>query len=281
MLLGIIITASVICVLTLLIAAFVNSSGARNVVEKEMRREKILEYLPGTNCGACGCDSCAELAMKIATGECPASACRSGGAAVAQAIGVLTGGDDGVREPLRAQVMCSCTYDNAGVKYEYDIENGVCDCAAVMSLGGGEKNCRFACIGMGSCQKSCPYGAIDIINGAANVDYQKCTGCGICTEVCPKHLIKLIPYDTYFWVGCSSKDPAKRMAEKCSVGCSGCGKCEKLCPEKAIKVKDNVAEIDYNICTGCGVCYNVCPEGIIWKADTVGVSDLIFTKGRK
>ena len=111
---------------------------------------------------------------------------------------------------------------------------------------------------MGSCQKSCPYGAISIVNGTASVDYRRCTGCGICTDVCPKNLIKMIPYDTYYWVGCSSKDRA----------------------EGAVTVKDNVAVIDYTVCTGCGACFRVCPEGIIWKADAVGASDLVFSKGK-
>lgn len=281
MLLGVIITVSALCLLTLLVTAFISGSGSKSRVEAEIKKERILEYLPGDNCGACGCESCAALAEKIACGEATPSACRSGGAPVTQAIGVLLGNEDSYTEPLRAQVMCSCTSYTADVKYEYDGDSGVLDCAAVMRLGGGERDCRFACIGMGSCAKSCPYGAIETVNGTAQVDYRKCTGCGLCTDACPKSLIKMIPYDTYFWVGCSSKDTGAKTATKCSVGCSGCGACERVCPEKAITVKDNVAEIDYSVCTGCGACYTSCPEGIIWKADAVGVSDLIFTKGRK
>ena len=281
MLLGVLITVSVIMVLTLLISAFITGSGNKEIMDNEVKREKILEYLPGDNCGACGCRDCAELAMKIAKGECSPSSCRSGGAPVAQAIGVLVGSEDGGREPLRAQVMCSCTDRTASSKYEYDSDSGELDCLAVMNLGGGERSCRFACIGMGTCRKSCPYGAISIVGGTASVDYRKCTGCGICAEVCPKSLIKMIPYDTYYWVGCSSKDTAAKTADKCLVGCSGCGKCVRACPERAIVVRDNVAQIDYNLCTGCGACYEKCPEGIIWKADAVGVSDLIFTKGKK
>lgn len=281
MLLGVVITVSVICVLTLLISAFVTGDDSRETVENEIKREKILDYLPGENCGACGCRDCAELAMKIAKGECPPSSCKAGGAPVAQAIGVLVGNEDGPVEPLRAQVMCSCTDRTVGEKYEYDTDSGELDCTAVMNLGGGSRSCRFACIGMGTCQKSCPFGAIDIKMGTAVVDYRKCTGCGICTEACPKHLIKMIPYDTFYWVGCSSKDTAQRMHERCAVGCSGCGKCEKVCSEGAIRVKDNVAQIDYSICNGCGACFDACPEGSIWKADAVGVSDLVFSKGRK
>ena len=278
--LGIITVLSIIGVLTLLISAFVNGTDKKETMENELKCEKILEYLPGDNCGACGCRDCADLAMKIAKGEAPASACLSGGAATAQAVGVLMGKEELPGEPLRAQVMCSCSYDSAKIKYEYDSDSGYDDCSAVMNLGGGEKSCRFACIGMGSCVKSCPYHAISIESGIASVDYRKCTGCGICKEACPKKLIEMIPYDTYYWVGCSSREKGKKTKINCRVGCTGCGACEKVCPENAVSVKDHIAKIDYSLCTGCGRCFSVCPEGIIWKADAVGASDLVFTKGK-
>ena len=281
MLLGVVITVSVILVATMLMSLIFASEDRRKNVETELLKDKILDFLPGNNCGACGCSSCAELASKIAFGKATASACRSGGEQVSQAVGVLLGCEDAGKEPLRAQIMCSCTNSSAAVKYLYDRDCGETDCNAVMNLGGGERECRFACIGMGSCKKSCPYGAIEIVDGTARVDYKKCTGCGICVDACPKSLVKLIPYDTYFWVGCSSADNRPKTAKKCAVGCTGCGECEKVCPERAISVKGNIASIDYSLCTGCGNCYRVCPEGIIWKADAVGVSDLIFTKGRK
>lgn len=281
MLLGIVITVSVILVATMLLSLFATSEDRRKNVECEILKEKIQDFLPGNNCGACGCKTCGELAGKIADGKATASACRSGGEQVAQAVGVLLGCEDTDHEVLRAQVMCSCTNSNASVKYLYDRDCGEADCHALMSLGGGERECRFACIGMGSCQKSCPYGAIGIVDGTAQVDYRKCTGCGICTQACPKGLIKLIPYDTYYWVGCSSADNRLKTAKKCAVGCTGCGECEKVCPEGAISVGGNVASIDYTLCTGCGNCYRACPEGVIWKADAVGVSDLVFTRGRK
>lgn len=280
MLLGITVTASAVCVLALLVAVLVSVGGGGKSAEKEIKKEKILDYLPGDNCGACGCKTCADLAEKIAEGKCSPSSCLSGGAPVAQAVGVVVGREDESTEPVRAQVMCSCTDSTAAKKYRFDTDGGEPDCLSAMHLGGGERECRFACIGMGSCQKSCPYGAISIVNGTASVDYRRCTGCGICTDVCPKNLIKMIPYDTYYWVGCSSKDRAAKTANKCKVGCSGCGECVKACPEGAVTVKDNVAVIDYTVCTGCGACFRVCPEGIIWKADAVGASDLVFSKGK-
>ena len=43
--------------------------------------------------------------------------------------------------------------------------------------------------------------------------------------------------------------------------CRGCNVCsvEKGCPVKAVSVKENKAEIDYNVCLNCGRCKGFCP----------------------
>lgn len=143
---------------------------------------------------------------------------------------------------MRAQVMCSGAQDIALKKYVY---KGAPDCIAAAAIGGGDKLCPNGCIGLGSCVSACPFGAISIVNGISAVDYSKCKGCGLCANTCPKHIIRLIPYESRYWVGCMSVDRGNVTKSYCKAGCIGCKICEKYCPTGAIRVVNSIAEIDY------------------------------------
>ncbi len=39
------------------------------------------------------------------------------------------------------------------------------------------RGCRF-------CMKACPFEAIKMINGIAEINYDKCTNCGVCELAC-------------------------------------------------------------------------------------------------
>lgn len=279
MVFGIVIAVAVLCIMALVCAIFQNAHYSGEQIENELKREKILDCLPGDNCGVCGRGDCATFALDVANGKVSPAACTPGGEVTAQAIGVILGEDERSAVRMRAQVMCSGSDNTSRKKYIYD--DGAEDCLAEMKLGGGYKGCRFACVGLGNCAKACPFGAITVENGTAVVDYRLCIGCGKCVSACPKHIIKLIPYDAYFWVGCASKENAARERYNCKVGCTGCGMCQKVCPESAISINGNIAEIDYEKCSGCGMCYSVCPEGVIWRSDIVGADGLILSKGQK
>ena len=174
-------------------------------------------------------------------------------------------------ERYRAQVMCSGTHDLAKKKYVYE---GIADCAAANKLAGGDKLCPNGCIGLGTCAAACKFDAIRIINGVAAVDYDKCKACGACVAACPKRIIRLIPYNAKYWVGCCSTDKGPVTKSYCEAGCIGCKLCEKKCPVGAIAVTDFVAKIDYEKCTSCGACAEACPRKIIWSADgKVGMTE--------
>lgn len=50
----------------------------------------------------------------------------------------------------------------------------------------------FWCIGCGSCSKKCNQNAIEIIDGKAKVNPEKCVLCGYCGAYCPEFCIKII-----------------------------------------------------------------------------------------
>ena len=244
-------------------------------VEKDERAVKISECLPGANCGGCGYTGCAALAEAISKGEAKVNQCSVGGAETAEKIAAIMGVEAGHIVRMRAQVMCSGTSEYAKKKYIYE---GVPSCEAAAKIGGGDKLCPNGCIGLGSCVKACPFGAIHVEQGVAAVDYSKCRGCGVCLSACPKGIINLIPFDSKHWVGCMSLEDGKTTRKVCDVGCIACKICEKNCPHDAISVKRSIASINYNLCTGCDKCVDKCPRHIIWSGRTQGELGLVVTR---
>lgn len=47
------------------------------------------------------------------------------------------------------------------------------------------------CAACGTCEETCPFGAIHV-NGGAMVDREACMGCGACTALCPNEAISLV-----------------------------------------------------------------------------------------
>lgn len=54
------------------------------------------------------------------------------------------------------------------------------------------KNCKTGCIKCMKCEKKCPTGAIKVINGIPEVNYELCNSCGICVEGCPTKVLMLL-----------------------------------------------------------------------------------------
>ena len=230
-------------------------------VEEDPKIGEILEVLPGANCGGCGFPGCGGLATAIAAGNAPVNGCPVGGAAVAEKVGAIMGVTASAADPVTAFIKCGGTCEKAKDKYEYF---GIDDCnMAVQLASGGAKSCSYGCLGLGSCKKACAFDAIEIQDGIAVVDKDKCVACGKCVSACPKHIIELLPAKNKVKVQCSSKDIGKNVMQVCSVGCIACKICEKNCPFDAIHVIDNLAVIDYDKCKACGICANKCPKNVI------------------
>ena len=231
-------------------------------VEKHPLEEKILNALPKVNCGGCGFSGCKEYAAAILSGEAPLNSCVVGGEDLAKELTEIMGVDSQKKEKKLAVVHCTGCGSEFN-KYDY---HGAKDCLAAVQLpGGGPMACDFGCLGMGTCEKVCPFDAIHVVNGVAVVDEDRCVACGRCVVACPRHIIWLEPYKTptHVSIPCASKAKGAVVTKVCTNGCIGCGLCVKNCPQEAISLVDNLAKIDYDKCIACGICVQKCPRHLI------------------
>ena len=142
-------------------------------------------------------------------------------------------------------------------------------------LADGQKGCSYGCLGLGTCERVCPFDAIHVNEkGLAVVDREKCTACNKCVVACPKNVIELIPVSSEVQVACNSPDKGKDVKANCKIGCIGCRICVKACPFDAMTFDNNLAKIDYEKCTNCRVCADKCPTKAIYadpsrKADQI------------
>lgn len=176
--------------------------------------EAVDEALPGANCGGCGYPGCSANAVAIVEGKASPSSCVAGGPEIAAEIAEIMGIKLEVREPDIAIPGCSYGVQDADIKYIYD---GINDCRAAVMFNGGSKVCAIGCIGLGTCVKACPFGALSM--GKDNlpiVNSDLCTGCGTCERVCPKHIITLTSY--------SRRIQHEHTTDECTAPC------QRACP---------------------------------------------------
>jgi electron transport complex protein RnfB len=229
-------------------------------VDIDPRLEQIHALLPGANCGACGAPGCFGFAEKLLEGKLPVSNCRVVSDENKIKIAGILGQSLGKETRKTARLHC-----NGGAKvanrYEY---HGVKDCVTANLQMAGFKTCTFGCLGLGTCARACPFGAIHMgAEGLPVIDSRKCKACNKCVLACPKKLISLEPENNPVVVRCRSMDAGKETKDSCPVGCIACKMCEKACEYGAIQVIDNLARIDYEKCTACGACVKACPRKTI------------------
>lgn len=210
-------------------------------VEQDPRVEQITAALPGANCGGCGFAGCAAFADAVVEGTAPCGGCPVGGPDVAARVAEILGVEVEQTWPYRPVIHCSANYDQRLGRSDYRGEQ-TCFAANVI---GGVQGCTYGCLGFGDCFRSCPYDAIEMVNGLPRINYEKCTGCGACEKACPRHIISMIPFksDRMLVVACSNRDPGRLVRQVCKVGCLGCKGCERI--SSLFKVADNLSKLDY------------------------------------
>ncbi len=246
-----------------LVLAFANKKLA---VERNPLIHVVEDILPKGQCGACGFAGCQAYAEAVVNDPAVApDLCIPGKAEVAHKVAELTGKKAAELAPRLAHVKCANPMSSALKKYTY---TGINDCVAASLLQLGPKSCEYGCIGFGTCQRHCAFGAITLNDdGLPVIDMRKCTGCGKCESVCPKKVIEMVPLlGTMVEVDCNSKDKGAVARKNCPVACLGCGLCVKLCPYGAIKIESNLAVVDPAVCmANCDnpVCLAKCPTKAI------------------
>ncbi len=179
----------------------------------------------------------------------------------AEAVALITGKIAEAREPVFARIMCKGGWSITMKRFVYE---GVHDCRAVMLAGGGDKACRYGCLGYGTCSQVCPFNAITMTDDhLPHVDLKKCTGCRKCEAACPTKVIEVLPASQRVLVTCHSKDKGADTRKNCQTGCIACGICVKVCPFDAPSIDKNLSKIDLNKCSVCGLCSIKCPTNAI------------------
>ncbi|KYM44384.1 RnfABCDGE type electron transport complex subunit B [Fusobacterium necrophorum] len=261
---AIVIAVVILGVTGLAMGLFLAFAAKKFEVQIDPKIEEIIGILPGANCGGCGYPGCSGYASAIVEEGAAMTLCSPGGASVAAKIGDIMGASvDTSGEKVVARVLCQG--DNTFSKKRFDFDGELKTCSAVTLYAGGDKSCKYGCLGYGDCERVCPVGAI-VVNekGIASVDEEACISCGLCVKACPKSVIAMTPAAKKVTVKCMSKDKGGDAKKACGIACIGCGMCQRTCPFGAIEVSNNLAKIDPAKCKNCQLCVVVCPTKAIY-----------------
>lgn len=228
------------------------------------KRDEVREALPGANCGGCGFPGCDGLADAIIEGKAPINACPVGGNALASQLAEIMGVQTTPAQTRNiATVVCQGGIDRCKAKFPY---HGITDCVAATLVNDGNRACKYACLGLGSCVNACKFDAIHIDDHLkiATVDPIKCQSCGACIAACPKEVLSLQAETVPVRLLCRAGEAGFVVSDNCKIGCIGCEICEGACKFGALTIENHLPQFDMAKCVGCMMCAEVCPTGAIW-----------------
>lgn len=219
---------------------------------------RMLEALPGLDCGSCGIpNGCWGYARSLAAGDPDFGRCLVGGLTLRSRLLELAADFDRNPEPLVAVINCQGTPRRSRDRFRY---LGVRTCRAASALSGGPKECLYGCLSFGDCVAACPHGAVRSgADGFPIVDFAKCRGCGRCVAACPKGLIRLAPKSQQIFLACSCQGKSENLPGRCQSGCTSCSACLQSCPYGAVSWEGSLPRIDYSRCRSCSICVFKCP----------------------
>ncbi len=232
-------------------------------VLQDERVERVFAALPNINCGACGFAGCQEYAKMVVAEPTLLGKCFPGGQKTMERVaGILNLRISNSHAPKRPVVHCRAHTGDRTYLAKY---SGIPTCTAANALANVQA-CKFGCMGFGDCKASCKFSAINIIDGLATINYEKCTGCTACSKTCPRELIEMVPfkYDIMMTVACRSQENAKDTKTFCKVGCIGCRLCTKQ--NDAFEMAGNLAKLNYKKYQPgetFEAAMNKCPTGVI------------------
>lgn len=244
-------------------------SNKKLYVKEDPRIEKLLEELPGANCGACGNASCHDLAQKIVKGEAEPNSCPVADSETAGKIANILGVES--KEVITRVAIVHCGADEIKRKKRAVYIGG--ETCRVADIVGGEIACSYGCLGYGDCVDVCLFDAIEMVDGLPIVDLVKCTGCGQCVEVCQRNIISLETFDkkslpATIAIACNNPDKGAVVRKICGVGCIGCSLCERNCEDGSFYMEGMLALIDYSKVYNCehwDLVIEKCPTKTIQK----------------
>jgi len=213
-------------------------------VEEDPRAAKVLELLPGLNCGACGFSGCRTYAEAVTKERNVFSGCLPATAEVNKQITETLGIIGGISSHTQT-VICRCSAKK-GEKKASSKYFGPNTCQAA-DISGGVIDCAYGCLALDDCVKVCPVGALTLQEQTIRVDFKKCTGCGKCVKACPRNLLEIVPVKEglpIYNVACSNEETALEVKKVCSKGCIGCALCTRI-ENSPYQMKDNLSVIDY------------------------------------
>jgi len=244
-------------------------------VEEDPLVTVVNNLLPGVNCGACGYAGCVQFAEELVRTKDTSMVCPPGGQELAEQLGTALNIKMAEVQPVVCVSLCQGGSGVAKPTAEYV---GIHDCWAAIQAYVGPKQCKYSCLGLGSCIAYCDFGAMSIENGLIKIDEDRCTGCAACIPACPTGVLSMQPKrENRFFIACNSHDKANIAKKMCDAACIACQKCVKVCEEDAIIIEDNLAKIIQEKCTECGKCVEVCPVNvncIILKHDEGGTFEV-------